>query len=335
VRLVGLLGLKDAHKPAIYLEETFRGKPRRIHSGACYVSAVLSVSHRFPVLSDKLFTVLTSDCGICWYHVLKEPRAVDRLSRHRPATPTPGWRAQFRPARHCCLAGRFGRCWELDIARVAGAHRGAPEWGTGMWWFTLGTMLMISLAVYTYTAGQVYTFSPFIMHRTAATAEEMRANPQALTRLSAEWVRLWPGETVAVMPFDVPVPADGSLTSMPRTRQPDRAELQVPQGLPTLLAFYRTELEAQGWQEVRTLMARPAGPGSGPGNAVAVFCRDAEGPALMIAIVHDPATGSTLHLRLSGEQPGPCASAAAPTPGDSPAPRDAPSNRDRMFPPPL
>lgn len=195
-----------------------------------------------------------------------------------------------------------------------------------MWWFTPAALLTISLAVYTYSAAHVYTFSP--LHTKPADAAAEPVARQAPQTPPAQWLRLWPGETIAMLPFEVPVPADGSLTAMPRTKQPDRAELSVPSSLSGLLTFYRTELADAGWQEVRSWMARPVGQGDGPGTAFSIFCRAAEGPALLVAIAHDPAAGgSSLRLRLSGEQPTPCDADTMPTPGSGPG------RPDRSMPP--
>ena len=206
-----------------------------------------------------------------------------------------------------------------------------------MWWFTLGSMLTISFVVYIASAAQVYTFSPFVMQRAAAAADEdQRARQQAPEAASVQWLKLWPGEAVSLLPIEVPVPTASALTAMPRAKQPDRAELNVPTSLSDLLSFYRTELATGGWHEVRSWMARPVTSGSAPGNAFSIFCRAAEGPALLVAIAHDPADGtSSLHLRVSAEQPTPCDAATMPTPGDrtTPGPGDGPSRRDRSLPP--
>jgi len=203
-----------------------------------------------------------------------------------------------------------------------------------MWWFTPAALLTISLAVYTYAAAHVYTFSPLHTQREAAATVENRATEQAQQDTPVQWLRLWPGDTIALMPFEIPVPADGMLTAMPPDKQPDRASLSVPNGLSGLLTFYRAELSASGWHEVRSWMARPVGTDVGPGNAFSVFCRASDGPFLVVAITHDPTDGrSSLHLRLSGEQPGPCNAATLPTPGDGATPRDGPSPQDRTMPP--
>ena len=208
-----------------------------------------------------------------------------------------------------------------------------------MWWFTLGTMLTVSLAVYTFSAAQVYTFSPLVMQRTAEAAAQVRESQQATSGANVAWLTLWPGETIALAPFEIPVPAESTQTTMPAEKQPDRAEFHVEHSLTDVLEFYRAALKDHAWHEVRTVMARPTAPAAGPGNAILVFCRAAQGPALLLAIVNDPATGSTVRLRLTGEQPGPCASADSPILGQPAASPDVPgarpSLRERLLPPSL
>jgi hypothetical protein len=96
----------------------------------------------------------------------------------------------------------------------------------------------------------------------------------------------------------------------------DRAVMVTSSDLADVLAFYRTELPAQGWHEVRAWMSRPAQDAPGPGGAVSVFCRGVDTPALLIGVVSQQSGPSELRLIVDPANSGPCASSVGPDPHD-------------------
>jgi hypothetical protein len=137
---------------------------------------------------------------------------------------------------------------------------------------------------------------------------------------AAPTIQLHAGVSSDAAHFDIPVPFDAHRPNV-RTRgvesatpARDRALLATSGKVADVLAFYRDELAAHGWHEVRTWMSRPANGVPGPGGAVSAFCREADRPALLVGVVSREAGLSELRLLIDAEQPGPCASSSEQDP---------------------
>ena len=197
-----------------------------------------------------------------------------------------------------------------------------------MWWLPAVSLLLLGMLFYVTSALHVLSFSPLVAGRQEAARDtavrealaRQPVPPAAGNSRTAPTIQLRAGEHPAAAQFDIPVPPDARMpdTSTRRgggaTPSPDRALLATPGEVPDVLAFYRDELAAHGWHEVRAWMSRPVSGASGPGGAVSVFCREVDMPALLVGVVSREPGLSEVRLLIDTEQPGPCGSAAEQNP---------------------
>ena len=197
-----------------------------------------------------------------------------------------------------------------------------------MLWLPAASLLALGMLLFVTSALHVFSFSPLVIarqeaarddavrealaqHSTAATAGNDRAAPRIQLRSS---------EHPGAARFDIPVPPDARTPGarMPghehATQWRDRAMFITSGDVAEVIAFYRLELESQGWHEVRAWMSRPAHGTPGTGGAVSAFCRDIDMPAFLVGVVSHEAGLSELRLIIDAEQPGPCASSTGPEP---------------------
>ncbi len=204
-----------------------------------------------------------------------------------------------------------------------------------MWWLPAVSLLAFGALLYVTSALHVLSFSPLVTGRQETARDD--AVREALARhtapstagnaRAAPTIQLQAGEHPGAAQLDIPVPPDAR---MPGARTPgderaapsrDRALLATSGSVADVLAFYRVELAAHGWHEVRSWMSRPADGVLGPGGAVSAFCRGVDMPALLVGVVSHEAGLSELRLLVDAETPGPCASSTEPDPwNDRPPP---------------
>lgn len=195
-----------------------------------------------------------------------------------------------------------------------------------MWWLSMTGLLAVSVLVYVGSAAHVLTFSPLNTQRAAAdraaAGEGERAQQRDASSASAgaaPSIRLRvTGGALGAQQIIVPILPDAQApgtTGQPGGGQAapeDRLYFRTPSGLTDVLSFYRQELAARGWHEVRTWMSRPATGASGIGGAISAFCWDVDRPTLLVGVLSFEDGSSEVRLIVDADQPGPCASTSPP-----------------------
>jgi hypothetical protein len=190
------------------------------------------------------------------------------------------------------------------------------------------------MLLYVTSALPVLSFSPLVAGRQEGARDD--AVREALERhtapssagnsRAAPTIQLQAGEHPGAVQLDIPVPPDARMAGA-RTREdtratpmPDRAAFTTAGDVADVLAFYRAELAAHGWHEIRSWMSRPAHGAPGPGGAVSAFCRSIDTPALLVGVVSQETGRTELRLFLDADDPGLCSSSIGPDPWDSSPP---------------
>jgi hypothetical protein len=197
-----------------------------------------------------------------------------------------------------------------------------------MWWFSAVTMLLVALVVYVASALQVLSFGPVADQRREVAAEERAAEPES-SLLGREAT----GGTIRIPGAPAPRDAADQLPIPPGARVVEesahgergdfsiRLVLDAPGDAADVLAFYREELPARGWEEV--LMWRWRSEATAvPTGELSTFCRGAAGPRFVVAAAPSSPARSRVHIRIDSATPGPCA--VSPPGGAPPLERDAP-----------
>ena len=188
-----------------------------------------------------------------------------------------------------------------------------------MWWFSVVTMLVTLV---------VYVAGPEGYQRRNVAAEERAAEPES-SLLGREAT----GGTIRIPGAPAPRDAADQLLIPPGARVVEesahgergdfsiRLVLDAPGDAADVLAFYREELPARGWEEV--LMWRWRSEDSAvPTGELSSFCRGADGPRFVVAAAPSSPARSRVHIRINSATPGPCA--VSPPGGAPPLERDAP-----------
>lgn len=198
-----------------------------------------------------------------------------------------------------------------------------------MWWFSTATILLVGLVVYVASALHVMSFGPVADQRREATAQDLAAVPGSspLGRDAASGAAQLP---LAVAPRDaadeLPIPpgarvVENSAHGERRTFS-IRLVLDAPGDVADVLAFYREELPARGWEEVLMWRWRSGDGAAVPTGELSTFCRGEEGPRFVVAATPSTPARSRVHIRIDSATPGPCA--VSPPGGAPPLERDAP-----------
>jgi hypothetical protein len=204
---------------------------------------------------------------------------------------------------------------------------GTKKGAVAMWWFPAASLLALGMLLYVTSALHSLSFSPLVIGRQEAARDA--AVREALAQHGAQLmvgndraaptIQLQAGEHPGAERLDIPIPPDARLIGartgedQRATQIRDRAVFATPGDVAEVLAFYRVELAADGWQEIRAWMARPAHGASGHGGAVSAFCRGVDTPTLLVGVVSEETGSSQLRLFLDAAS-GLCASSPGPDP---------------------
>jgi hypothetical protein len=176
-----------------------------------------------------------------------------------------------------------------------------------MWWLSLAA-LAVSLVIYVVSALHVFNFGPIAEKRRAAptdlglaspgpTAAMARASEMARRERDGVTIQLRPADSTSAESIDVPVPPGIEAPSHGRG-QSDRVTLTIPGDLRSVLDFYRDALEHRGWHEVWSRASLPTDTMEHPTTAFSAFCKNADGPAILVAIMSADDTASRLQIRV-------------------------------------
>lgn len=203
-----------------------------------------------------------------------------------------------------------------------------------MWWLSMIGLLTVSVVLYVGSAAHVLSFGPFFAKRSAAerdaavqaaVARERDASVTAAEPPRSVRLRVAtgpPGDAHA----SVPVPPDASLANWGARRgaaesfPEDRLLFRTPSSMAAVLSFYRDELAARGWHEVRTWMSRPTAGVAGIGSAISAFCSDMDRPSLLIGVLSFDDGSSEVRVLFDPDRAGPCASSGGKDSWTAPAP---------------
>ena len=189
-----------------------------------------------------------------------------------------------------------------------------------MWWFSAVTLLLVALVVYVASALQVLSFGPVADQRREAAAEERAAEPE-LSPLSQDAAIRAPRDAADQLPIPPGARVVEDSAHGERGAFSIRLVLDAPGDAAVVLAFYREELPARGWEEV--LMWRWRSEDTAvPLGELSTFCRGADGPRFVVAAVPASLSRSRVHIKIDSATPGPCA--VSPPGGAPPLERDAP-----------
>ena len=192
-----------------------------------------------------------------------------------------------------------------------------------MWWLPAVVVPLVGLVLFVASALQVVSFGPVAAQQAASQTREFRP---ALADLDPEHggeatvVRLPLASTPGRPQDEIPIPPNARLIANSahgdETAFHVRMALEADGQVADLLAFYRDELPLRGWEEVLMWRWRAAD-AAVPTGELSAFCRDGDGPRLVVAAIPTSPGTSRALIRIDSATPGPCAEAP---PGSTPAP---------------